>query len=73
MILPSHSSLSLLEVLIILLGLKQQFTGRSSESVKLGSICTGLWMKDCEKERAGPQLGLVLGTVTIFQSLFVLV
>lgn len=73
MILPSHGSLSLLEVLIILLGLKRQFTGRSSEPVKFGNICTGLWMKDDEKERAGPQLGLVLGIVTMFQSLFVLV
>lgn len=73
MILPSHGSLSLLEVLIILLGLKRQFTGRSCEPVKFGKICTGLWMKDGEKERAGPQLGLVLGTVTMFQSLFVLV
>lgn len=64
MILPSDSSLSLCEV-IILLGLKQQFTRG------FGNILMELWMKDGERERAGPQLRLVLGTVTMFQSLFV--
>lgn len=73
MILPSDGSLSLLEVIIILLGLKQQFTGWSAEPVNFGNIRTGLWMKDGERERAGPQLGFVLGTDTVFQSLFILV
>lgn len=62
--------LLLLEAIIIL-GLKQQFTGWSAELVNFGGISTELWME--ERERAGPQLGFILGTVTMFQSLFVLV
>jgi len=73
MIFPSHGNLLLLEVIIILLGLKQQFTGWSAKPVSFGNLRTGLWMKDGEGERAGPQLGLPLGRVTMFQSLFVLV
>lgn len=73
MFLPSDGSLSLLEVIVILLALKQQFTGWSAEPFSSGNIRTGLWMKDGERERAGPQLGFVPGTVTMFQSLFVLV
>lgn len=64
MILPSDSSLSLCEV-IILLGLKQQFTR------VFGNNHMELWMKEGERERAGPQLTIVLGTVTVLQSLFV--
>lgn len=52
MILPSGGGLSLLEeVIIILLGLKQQFTGWSAEPVNFGNVRTGLWMKDGERER----------------------
>lgn len=42
MILPSDSSVSLLGVIIILLGLKQQFTGLSAEPVNFGNVRMGL-------------------------------
>lgn len=70
MVLPSDSSLLLPEVIIILLGRKQLFTGWAAKPVRFGSVRMGLWMEDGEREGAGPQLGFVLGTVIMFQSPF---